>query len=281
MRVRILDIPDRQSGWGNQPKTSGWRNVNRANNNAVEILRRIILLEKAQKGENVNNSNPPFKYQWSNGTGNNAMPTIPPTYRVGVTDSYKLQAVPSDKIEPSEYAKDLGNSHKNDSTYSYIGRRYDNTMDDKKNFVIKSYEDWYHILMENNYSHEDALRLAKILAVQDAKESFYGNNKVAFETNNWGGMNDPVTARKMGRKFYPIKYDSPEDYYKAKLNMLNEKWPNWDEATDIGEYIDYINPSYGQQYAPPDDNPNYKQDISNMKSAQRWLNEYTKTFQNK
>lgn len=61
MRVRILDIPHRQNGWGNQPKTSGWRNVNRANNNAVEILRRIIQLEKAQNGENVSSDNTPFK----------------------------------------------------------------------------------------------------------------------------------------------------------------------------------------------------------------------------
>ncbi len=61
MKTKLSDIPHRQNGWGNQPKASGWRNVNRANNDAVEILRRIIQLEKAQNGENVNSGNPPFE----------------------------------------------------------------------------------------------------------------------------------------------------------------------------------------------------------------------------
>lgn len=61
MKTKLSDIPHRQNGWGNQPKASDWRNVNRANNDAVEILRRIILLEKAQNGENVNSGNPPFE----------------------------------------------------------------------------------------------------------------------------------------------------------------------------------------------------------------------------
>lgn len=61
MKTKLSDIPHRQNGWGNRPKASDWRNVNRANNDAVEILRRIIQLEKAQNGENVNSGNPPFE----------------------------------------------------------------------------------------------------------------------------------------------------------------------------------------------------------------------------
>lgn len=157
MKTKLLNIPHRRNGWGNQPKASGWRNVNRANNNAVEILRRIILLEKAQKGENVNNGNPPFDWTkaWSDAQKTTQKETKPHGwYNVVATDNYETRIYkPSNiiKDKPKEYVQPIRDwsvfEHKEDIEQQkeiYLG---DNT--DKDSIVSLNIQKDFLPLVEN------------------------------------------------------------------------------------------------------------------------------------
>jgi hypothetical protein len=39
-----------------------------------------------------------------------------------------------------------------------------------------------------------------------------------------------------------------------------------------------LNGTHGKQYAPPEQNPNYLQTLNAMKSAQRWINDYSNGY---
>ena len=68
-----------------------------------------------------------------------------------------------------------------------------------------------------------------------------------------------------------LKYKTSKDYYDDKYNMLATKFPQVFEALSDTAYVDSLN-SGEYQYAPHDENPTYKQDFLNMKTAKRYLN---------
>ena len=163
--------------------------------------------------------------------------------------------------------------------YRYVNRVYNGTLQDKKAFVRKSFDDWYHTFVKNGHSDDDAIRMARFFALQDAYESAYGA-KTAFENNNYGGMNNVAEARRQGVHFIPIKYKNVEDYYNAKYKDIIRKWsgvldPN---TQTIQQFYDALQANPNYQYAPKSHNQNYLETLQGMKLAQKWINEHADEY---
>lgn len=92
------------------------------------------------------------------------------------------------------------------------------------------YNSAYSTLREVGYPGVDADRLARILAAQSISETGWVD---ADSLHNYAGYLDAK-----GKK---IKYDSPESFWRAHINNLSNRWPNWDKAENIREYFDIIN----------------------------------------
>ena len=99
--------------------------------------------------------------------------------------------------------------------YAAAGRRYKNART---------------ALVNNGYSEGDATRLAKILATQAVLESGYKDNS----DNNYGGHLDPRSRKRM-------HYNNEEDFWKAQIDTLSKKWPEWNKAQTLSDYYNTIN----------------------------------------
>ena len=162
------------------------------------------------------------------------------------------------------------NLNNNQVKHTYINRLYENTWEDKKAFVKQSFDDWYYTAINNGCEREEAIRLAKWGALQDALESSYGSDKKAFKGNNWGGLG--------GKKF--IYFDNPETYYNTKFGYYKTRWPKvLDPATvEIEDFVNALNENPVYQYAPENENENYVGRLKGMKSAQKWIDEIANTY---
>lgn len=146
-------------------------------------------------------------------------------------------------------------------------------------FVRESFDNWYDTFAGHGHSHDDSVRMAKFFALQDAYESGYGN-KMSVENNNFGGMNDVKEARRQGVHFVPVKYNTKKDYYEAKYNDIVRKWSGalLPETVTIEDFYNALHANPAYQYAPKDVNPNYLNSLLGMKSAQKWIDEYSANY---
>ena len=88
---------------------------------------------------------------------------------------------------------------------------------------------WEGVLRQAGYNESDSTRLSTFFAAQDGFES--GGEKANDATkarHNWGGMQS-------GGK--NISYSSDEEYMRAKLKMMQEKFGNAMQAQDLPSYI--------------------------------------------
>ena len=175
------------------------------------------------------------------------------------------------------YAQNYGTDGNN--TYQYVNRPYGDTIDEKKSFVLKSFDDWYHTFQKNGHSHDDSVRMAKFFALQDSLESQYGSGK-AFDTHNYGGMNDVAEARRQGKHFVHKRYNTAMDYYNAKYKDIASKWPGVFDGSIVtnDQFMSVLNGTPGKQYAPPDHNEDYAGKLNKMTSAKKWIDEYSNGY---
>jgi hypothetical protein len=133
--------------------------------------------------------------------GNILVPAIQGLYQ---RNPYNAQYLPDSVIG---YATAINPKADQSTPYTYIDRVYGGSMDDKKAFVEKSFDDWYYTFKKNGHSSDDSIRMAKFFALQDAFESQYGAQK-AFDTHNYGGMNDVAEAKRQGKHFVHKRYNT-------------------------------------------------------------------------
>ena len=206
MKTKLSDIPHRQNGWGNQPKASDWRNVNRANNDAVEILRRIILLEKAQNGENVNNSNPPFKIPIDKYTIPNPYTTYPQDNVVSAPIRNWSTFVHKEE-KPTEPIETISDRYKEGYDYNDLL----NVMEGFKNYVYK-----------DSKGYLTAGRGHKL--TEDDKKLYKENDTVPYSVLNKWSEDDTKDAKRFVKNSLPEKdfeiltQDYP-DLYNTMITM--------------------------------------------------------------
>lgn len=95
------------------------------------------------------------------------------------------------------------------------------------------------IMKEKGFNPEEINRLSSFLITQMILE---GGWNMSNEFNNFGGMLDPKTRKK-------IKFDSEEDFYRAYLDNLDKRWGDtylgkgkgWRNAKDLKHYADIVN----------------------------------------
>lgn len=116
---------------------------------------------------------------------------------------------------------------------------------------------WEGVLRQAGYNESDSTRLSTFFAAQDGFES--GGEKANDATkarHNWGGMQS-------GGK--NISYSSDEEYMRAKLKMMQEKFGNAMQAQDL--------PSYIRMLHDPRVNGGYAYNVAsgfNAKTGQGW-----------
>ena len=166
-----------------------------------------------------------------------------------------LFSIPQEKPKTNEQA---GTKSLETKTYQYTGYPFK----DRRDFIERSYNNWRNKLLENGHTYEVADSIAGHATVQDALESNFGTS-LAASHNNYGGM-------RVNNK--NLQYKTAGDYYEDKYKMFVTKFPQVFETLTDTAYVDSLN-SGKYKYAPPKDNPNYRSDYLNMKTARKLLNE--------
>lgn len=95
------------------------------------------------------------------------------------------------------------------------------------------------IMKEKGFNPEEINRLSPFLITQMILE---GGWNISNENNNFGGMLDPKTRKK-------IKFDSEEEFYRTYLDNLDKRWGDeylgkgkgWRNAKDLKHYADIVN----------------------------------------
>lgn len=121
----------------------------------------------------------------------------------------------------------LNNAFRNDTTdsgesyYDIVRSRYDSAM---------------RAMQRRGFTYEDASRLAPMIVTQNVLE---GGWKMSRPDNNFGGM-------QTNGKF--LTFDSPDEFYDAYLDMLDEKWGqskvvanNWRNAQNLDDWARILN----------------------------------------
>ena len=255
MKIELLNDPYRQNGWGNQPKASGWRNVNRANNDAVEILRRIILLETAQKGETVNNGNPPFEIPIDKYT-------IPNPYTTYPQDNVVSAPIRNWRSFMANEAKNNAEQHNdkmdvnNKAHYSDIEEKLFNFQKEFEDFIPEA----KYIPDENGgstltvgygstkYWNEDGtyrdLKIGEKWTEEEAKEQNHRAYK--FDILPWIKSENGLGLKHFDTYPEDLKFNILDPVYNVKRTSLSRtKSPNWRNALDYYEANGlYNDPNY-------------------------------------
>lgn len=139
-----------------------------------------------------------------------------------VYNKYKEGGNKKSAIVP-EHAYSLWEPETPEEEKKYEKNRYVRISSDRYNTA-------FNALREAGYNGFDSDRLAQILATQSIGETGWVDKN---DTHNYAGYLD--SNGKL------IKYSSPEEFWRAHINNLTNRWPEWSNSQNIPEYFSTIN----------------------------------------
>lgn len=123
--------------------------------------------------------------------------------------------------------------------YDIFSRKNETDEHTHYDVIEARYKKLIPIMKEKGFNPEEINRLSPFLVTQMILE---GGWNISNENNNFGGMLDPKTRKK-------IKFDSEEDFYRTYLDNLDKRWGDdylgkgkgWRNAKDLKHYADIVN----------------------------------------